>query len=134
MEIKEAYENTSKILNINSNDEKRPFYREEKSHFPSNKPKNLVIFIQESMGAQFVEFSGGEKRTYYLGLNKILLETAQHAIVSHLLGCIRDVAEHGVVYIVIHSLQDRLGQLLAQLLTLLIDILVGTTTEVDALE
>lgn len=61
MEIKEAYENTSKILNINSNDEKRPFYREEKSHFPSNKPKNLVIFIQESMGAQFVEFSGGEK-------------------------------------------------------------------------
>ena len=68
-----------------------------------------------------------------LGLIKILLETAQHAIVSHL-GCIRDVAEHGVVYIVIHSLQDRLGQLLAQLLTLLIDILVGTTTEVDALE
>ncbi len=51
----------------------------------------------------------------YLGLIKILLETAQHAIVSH-------------------SLQDRLGQLLAQLLTLLIDILVGTTTEVDALE
>ena len=69
----------------------------------------------------------------YLGLIKILLETAQHAIVSHL-GCIRDVAEHGVVYIVIHSLQDRLGQLLAQLLTLLIDILVGTTAEVDALE
>ena len=68
-----------------------------------------------------------------LGLIKILLETAQHAIVSHL-SSVRDIAEHGVVYIIIHSLQDRLGQLLAQLLTLLVDILVGTTTEVDALE
>ena len=68
-----------------------------------------------------------------LGLIKILLETTQHAIVSHL-GSVRDIAKHGVVYIIIHSLQDRLGQLLAQLLTLLIDILVGTTTEVDALE
>lgn len=61
MEINEAYKNTSEILNINLNDQKRPFYREEKTHFPANKPKNLVIFIQESMGAQFVEFSGGEK-------------------------------------------------------------------------
>ena len=68
-----------------------------------------------------------------LAFVEILLETAQHAIVSHL-GCIRDVAEHGVVNIIIHCLQDRLGQLLAQLLTLLIDILVGTTAEVDALE
>ena len=70
---------------------------------------------------------------FNLAFVEILLETAQHAIVSHL-GCVRDVAEHGVIYIVIHCLQDRLGQLLAQLLTLLVDILVGTTAEVDALE
>ena len=69
----------------------------------------------------------------YLAFIEILLETAQHAILSHL-GCVRDVAEHGVIYIVIHCLQDRLGQLLAQLLALLVDILIGTTTEVDALE
>ena len=68
-----------------------------------------------------------------LAFVEILLETAQHAIVSHL-GCVRDIAEHGVIHIIIHSFQNRLGQLLAQLLTLLIDILVGTTAEVDALE
>ena len=68
-----------------------------------------------------------------LGLVEILLETAQHTIVCHL-GCIRDVAKHRVIHIVVDSLQDRLGQLLAEFLALLIDVLVGTTAEIDALE
>ncbi|MBN2870274.1 MAG: sulfatase-like hydrolase/transferase [Campylobacterales bacterium] len=37
-----------------------PFSRTVQSRFPADKPKNLVIFIQESMGAQFVGFSGGD--------------------------------------------------------------------------
>lgn len=60
MELKEAYARTSKLLNIPYSD-KQYFLREVKSHFKTTKEKNLVIFIQESMGSQFVEFSGGEK-------------------------------------------------------------------------
>lgn len=59
MEIEKAYELTSKMLNIpNTN---HSFNRNVQTHFKLQKPKNIVIFIQESMGAQFVEFSGGEK-------------------------------------------------------------------------
>jgi phosphoglycerol transferase MdoB-like AlkP superfamily enzyme len=35
--------------------------RFEPSHFKHKKPKNLVLFIQESMGAQFVAATGGEQ-------------------------------------------------------------------------
>ncbi len=60
IDLQEAYLLTSQALNIPLDDKKK-FYREVKSHFKTEKPKNLVIFIQESMGAQFVAFSGGEK-------------------------------------------------------------------------
>ncbi|MDD2697952.1 MAG: LTA synthase family protein [Arcobacteraceae bacterium] len=60
MNLEEAYKLTSEVLNIPF-DDKKIFYREVKSHFKTEKPKNLVIFLQESMGSQFVEFSGGEK-------------------------------------------------------------------------
>ena len=59
MPLEEAYARAKEILNIDYIDEARPFYREEATHFKSDDSKNLVIFIQESMGAQFVEFSGG---------------------------------------------------------------------------
>lgn len=61
IELAQAYEQASEILHINYLDPTRPFSREEKTHFAGTKPKNLVIFVQESMGAQFVAFSGGAK-------------------------------------------------------------------------
>jgi len=60
MSIKEALSRVKKRLNIKSSDNKLPFSRLEKSHFKIQKSKNLVIFVQESMGYQFVEAVGGE--------------------------------------------------------------------------
>jgi phosphoglycerol transferase MdoB-like AlkP superfamily enzyme len=57
--LNEAYERVAKRLNIPKGKE-LPFARLEPTHFPAQKPKNLVIFIQESMGSQFVGFSGGD--------------------------------------------------------------------------
>jgi len=57
--LNEAYTRVSQKLNISYLSE-IPFIRSEPTHFPSSKPKNLVIFIQESMGSQFVGFSGGD--------------------------------------------------------------------------
>ena len=60
MDIKEAINRVQKRLNIKDFDEKYILSRIEKSNFKTNKPKNLVIFIQESIGYQFVEAVGGE--------------------------------------------------------------------------
>lgn len=60
MQISEAISRVQKRLNINPDDENLPFTRVQKSHFKSTNPKNLVIFIQESLGYQFVEAVGGE--------------------------------------------------------------------------
>lgn len=60
IDLREAYSITSQALNIPL-DDKKIFSREVKTHFKSQKHKNLVIFVQESMGSQFVSFSGGEK-------------------------------------------------------------------------
>ncbi|MCL4430876.1 MAG: LTA synthase family protein [Epsilonproteobacteria bacterium] len=54
-----AYQRVSKRLNIPLGSE-LPFNRLEPTHFHSSQPKNLVIFIQESLGSQFVGFSGGD--------------------------------------------------------------------------
>jgi phosphoglycerol transferase MdoB-like AlkP superfamily enzyme len=55
MEKAEAFERVANRLHITSaGDEESPFRRLEKSHFKRDKPKNLVIFLQESIGAQFV--------------------------------------------------------------------------------
>ncbi len=59
MELSEAYARVGKKLALNPNQE-FPFNRLEATHFKTKKPKNLVIFIQESMGSQFVGFSGGD--------------------------------------------------------------------------
>ncbi|CAM3481362.1 LTA synthase family protein [Arcobacter aquimarinus] len=59
--ILEAYNLVSNTLNIDFNDASKPFNRLEKTHFKTDKPKNLVIFVQESMGAQFTSFAGEEK-------------------------------------------------------------------------
>lgn len=60
MKIGEAQKRVEKRLNIRSLDPAFPLRRLEKSHFPAQEPKNLVIFLQESLGAQFVEATGGE--------------------------------------------------------------------------
>lgn len=61
MDIKEAFSRVEKMLNIKSNSEISPFARIEKTHFKTENSKNLVIFLQESLGAQFVETVGGDK-------------------------------------------------------------------------
>lgn len=59
IDLRDAYARVSKRLNIPQGSE-IPFSRPVATHFPAQKPKNLVIFIQESMGSQFVGFSGGD--------------------------------------------------------------------------
>lgn len=63
MSVNEAMKRVSTQLNIDLPDtdaaNTSPFSREEKTHFPVAKPKNLVIFLQESLGSQFVEVTGG---------------------------------------------------------------------------
>jgi phosphoglycerol transferase MdoB-like AlkP superfamily enzyme len=56
MKKKEALERMQKVLKISANDLKSqsPFKRTEKTHFATAKKKNLVIFLQESLGYQFV--------------------------------------------------------------------------------
>jgi phosphoglycerol transferase MdoB-like AlkP superfamily enzyme len=56
----EAYARAFRLLKVPA-DPERPFYRTVPAQAPAQPPKNLVIIVQESMGAQFVEFSGGEK-------------------------------------------------------------------------
>ena len=61
MDMKEAFDRVKKRLNIESNDNDNfSFSRVVKSNFKTDKPKNLVIFVQESMGYQFVNAVGGE--------------------------------------------------------------------------
>jgi phosphoglycerol transferase MdoB-like AlkP superfamily enzyme len=61
MPIDEAMSRVSQTMNIPLGDKKAPFRRLEKTHFPTSKPKNLVIFLQESLGAQFVAATGGQQ-------------------------------------------------------------------------
>jgi len=61
MDIKEALSRVRKRLNIKNRSEDSPLSRLEMSHFKTKNPKNLVIFLQESLGYQFVEAVGGEK-------------------------------------------------------------------------
>ncbi len=61
MDINEAYSLTANALGIEYKDNLKPFNREVKSKLKLEKPKNLVIFIQESLGAQFTGFAGNEK-------------------------------------------------------------------------
>lgn len=61
MSTKEALQRVEKRLDIKPEDLKYVLNREEKTNFPNQKQKNIVIFIQESMGYQFVEAVGGEK-------------------------------------------------------------------------
>lgn len=60
MPIDEAISRVKNALDIQSDDNESIFRRLEKTHFPTNKKKNLVILIEESMGYQFVEAVGGE--------------------------------------------------------------------------
>jgi phosphoglycerol transferase MdoB-like AlkP superfamily enzyme len=62
MAMDEAYARVSKQLHIPVGEQHHPFFREQASHFKTEKPKNLVIFVQESLGAQFVGELSEEKR------------------------------------------------------------------------
>ena len=61
MPIEEAYQRMGKRLDIDPKRCKTPFARIVKSAFKRDKPKNLVIFIQESLGAQFVGALGDQR-------------------------------------------------------------------------
>ncbi len=60
MDLNQAYDRVSRRLRIPVGDPDKPFSRTQVSHFEYETPKNLVIFIQESLGAQFVEAVGGQ--------------------------------------------------------------------------
>ena len=64
MDKTEAIARTKKILNLqeeNLVDPNFPLLRREKSHFSNNgRAKNLVVIIEESLGAQYVEATGGQ--------------------------------------------------------------------------
>ncbi len=60
MDVSEAIKRVEKQLNIQSEDSNFPLRRLEKTHFKTDKPKNIVIFLQESLGYQFVKAVGGE--------------------------------------------------------------------------
>jgi phosphoglycerol transferase MdoB-like AlkP superfamily enzyme len=60
MSIDDAIKKVKQRLNIQSDHSDYIFNRIVKTNFPRQKPKNLVIFIQESVGAQFAESVGGE--------------------------------------------------------------------------
>ncbi len=61
MKLPEAYGRVKSSLGIESLNDKSPLSRLVKSSFKADDSKNLVIFIQESLGYQFVEAVGGEK-------------------------------------------------------------------------
>ncbi|MCT7447131.1 LTA synthase family protein [Aliarcobacter skirrowii] len=63
IDLKTAYALASNALGIKFEDELRPFYREVKTINKEAKPKNLVIIIEESLGAQFTGFIGGTNLT-----------------------------------------------------------------------
>ncbi len=54
MPVEEAFERMGKLLDLDVTRCNTPFARPVTTHFKQAKPKNLVIFIQESLGAQFV--------------------------------------------------------------------------------
>jgi phosphoglycerol transferase MdoB-like AlkP superfamily enzyme len=60
MPMAEAYARAYRVLGRTPQDAHRPFLTTIKTAFPAAKPRNLVILIQESMGAQFVGFTGAE--------------------------------------------------------------------------
>jgi len=61
MSIEEAKQRMAKRLNITLGDSSSPFKRLVESKFKTDKPKNLVILLEESLGAQFVAALGGEE-------------------------------------------------------------------------
>lgn len=61
IDLEEAYLLTAKALGIEYKDNLKPFSRLVKSTQELKEPKNLVIFIQESLGAQFTQYAGNEK-------------------------------------------------------------------------
>ncbi|MDT8281556.1 MAG: sulfatase-like hydrolase/transferase [Gammaproteobacteria bacterium] len=57
----EAFGRVARSLQIPYGDIKSPFRRIEKTHFLNKKPKNLVVLLEESLGAQFVGALGGRE-------------------------------------------------------------------------
>ena len=60
MSVEEALRRMKQRLRIAGGSDDSPFRRLEPTHFKTDKPKNLVIFLQESLGAQFVGALGGD--------------------------------------------------------------------------
>ena len=62
IELQEAYKRVEATLNLQDlNNSQSPLSRLEKTHFKQNNSKNLVVFVQESLGYQYIEALGGEK-------------------------------------------------------------------------
>ncbi|MGC3980308.1 MAG: LTA synthase family protein [Steroidobacteraceae bacterium] len=60
MNMDEAYARAYRVLGRTPEDASRPFLHTIVPSHPAAKPRNLVVIIEESMGAQFVGFSGAQ--------------------------------------------------------------------------
>jgi len=58
MPMGEAYERAYRLLGRSSEDPARPFVTTIRAAQPAARPRNLVIILEESIGAQFVGFTG----------------------------------------------------------------------------
>ncbi len=58
MSMAEAYERAYRVLGRRPEDPSRPFLTTIRTSLPAATPRNLVIILEESMGAQFVGFTG----------------------------------------------------------------------------
>ena len=78
MDKAEAITRTKKILNLTPTDLIDPNYpllRREKTNFPvKGQAKNLVVIIEESLGAQYVAASGGARPDITPNLNRLAQE------------------------------------------------------------
>ena len=70
---------------------------------------------------------------FCLLLVEVVLETVEHAVESHF-GGIGNEGEDGISRLAVDGIVDGLHELLAKFLSLLIDVAVGTTTEINALK
>ncbi len=57
----DAYARVKRLISVGDSPVESPFMRPVKSLVNFSKPKNLVIIVEESLGARFVGFTGGEQ-------------------------------------------------------------------------
>ena len=71
IDLNEAIRRVQKRLDIKNADKKYFLTRFEPTNFPQKETKNIVIFLQESLGAQFVAATGGKNPNITPNMNAL---------------------------------------------------------------